>query len=184
MMRETHPYVVDLDCLLSLELSLKRLKIQLGTRIQNEQFARLLHQQRNVEKLKLRGGPCAIAIHGFPFGVQFDHLRHLEMADTISDSMEFLKFMPNLFSLKLLFVPNVEQPFDCVPVVNIISKTDINFAQMPLQTKLTKIEIEYETGSLDAKKLVFWFPGVVNAKLHLDNEGFRWVLKQQISSYF
>lgn len=165
---EIPPDAVDL--LISLQLSLRELSIDFGDGVSCKDVARLLHQQRNAEKLTLCGTSDGLTMTGFPFEVQFNNLHYLEMEDTISDSMKFLGFMPNLSTLVLNHVP-VEPPINSAN--NVIARTDTRFIVMPLQTKLTTLQINYEISSDDVKKLVSWFPGVVTAELYLDNEGFR-----------
>lgn len=163
-----------MDRFISLQLSLKDLSIDLGTRVNSKKVARLLQQQMNVKKFALFRGAHAIPMAGFPFGVQFKHLRHLEMTDTISDCMGFLKYMPNLSMLELCDRCDDSDAYS--NTINVITRTDINFTQMPLETKLTTLHVGYEISASDVRKLIFWFPGVVKAELHLDDEGFRWVL--------
>lgn len=162
---EIEPTIMDL--LLSLKLSLKELLIDLG---QNDmkKVAQLFHQQINVEKLMLCGEN---PIPGFPLKVNFNHLRHLEMTEVTVDSMEFLDVIPNLTTLELCPPPDAEPPF--LDSTNVIAQTNINFAEMPLQTKITTLKIEYKISTSDVEKLIFWLPQVKKAKLFLSNESFR-----------
>lgn len=128
---------------------------------------RLLRQQMNVEKLVLDAEPHFVPMMIFPSGVTFNHLRFLEISVTISESMGFIQFMPNLSTVKL------SGRDTNLGSNNAITRTDINFAQMPLQTKLKTLMIWCDISAPDVRKLVFWFPDVINAELCLDNESFR-----------
>lgn len=160
-----------MDHIYSLQLVLKELSIQFNASgVNTQKFARLLHQQMNVKKLTLcgdNGEQDGILMPGFPFEVQFNQLRYLKISDNISDSLGFLSLMPNLSTLKLYYSSTMG------PKTNVITRTDFSFTEMPLQTKLTTLKIDYKISSPDVKKLVFWFPGVVKAELHLDNKSFR-----------
>lgn len=155
--------------LLSLQLCLKELSIDLGDEVNHQQVAQLLQQQRNVKKLTLFRGLLAIPMTQFPFQVQFGHLNHLQMTNTITDSLKFLKFMPNLTTL-IFHNPHIFRGRLPYRRIELFARTDTNFAGMP---KLTTLKIEYDITTEDVRKLVDWFPGVVRAKLDLDNEGFR-----------
>lgn len=157
-----------MDDIYSLQLSLKELTIGLGAGANYQKsLSRLLHQQVNVEKLAFYGGTDRIPLTGFPSGVQFKHLRYFTAPEVISDSLGFLQNMPNLSALVL--------HYSRLAVNNIITRTPINFTEMPLQIKLTSLEMEKKTSLEDVKKLVFWFPGITKAKLRLDDDGFRLV---------
>lgn len=155
-----------MDLLLSLKLSLKELSIDLGESENIEKIVELFHQQKDVQKLVLyRFSPLT----GFPFEIVFNHLRHLEMPE-IMESMSFLQYMPNLTTLALCNPCECEPPFG---PTNVIYNTCLTRMSVPLQTKIKTLKIEYDISTEDVKKLIILLPSVSEAKLYLDNKGFR-----------
>lgn len=135
-----------------------------------DKIAELLQQQMDIKKLFLYRG-CQWTES--PFQLVFNHLRHLEITDTIVTSMEFIQFMPNLTTLILC------DPCICRPPsdqIDIVSDTDMYYTQMPIQVKIRTLKIEYEITTEDVKKLIFWLPNVLKANLYLNNRGFRLVI--------
>lgn len=144
--------------------------MDLGIVVNHKKVAQLLQQQSELETMILFRGPEAEPMREFPFRVQFNKLVFLEMTSTVSHNMTFLQFMPNLKELKLCVPPETGLPR---PATDIISNTDLNFAERPLLPKLTRLKIHYPISAEDVKKLISWFQDLKDTKLHLDNEGFR-----------
>lgn len=160
-----------MERLISLDLPLKELNIDIGANVNEILIQKLLQRySKQLEKLIIYRGPLGDPMKNFPFDVMFPNLLSVELTETVSDVMDFVQFMPSLRKLSLCEPPEVEPPF--LPT-DMVQKTPLNFPKISYSSNVTDLRVDYDITTFDVKKLVCWFPVVTRARLYLDNEGMR-----------